>query len=94
MTSSHCFFFTFQSKTQECYANLTLKAPKLQSGRTSPQIEYSDVIQLKGPAESQREEGSSTGATATISDLYASVQTQRTKTIDPAVDGEGYANHL
>lgn len=90
----HCFLFTFQSKTQECYANLTLKAPRLQSGRSSPQIQYSDVVQLKGPAESEREDGGSTDAVSTMSDLYASVQTQRTKTIDPAVDGEGYANHL
>lgn len=88
------FCFPLQSKTQDCYANLTLKAPRLQSGRSSPQIQYSDVVQLEEPPESEREDDSSTDPVSTMSDLYASVQTQRTKTIDPAVDGEGYANHL
>lgn len=88
------FCFPLQSKTQDCYANLTLKAPRLQSGRSSPQIQYSDVVQLEEPPESEREDDGSTDPVSTMSDLYASVQTQRTKTIDPAVDGEGYANHL
>lgn len=39
-------------------------------------------------------EADSTDVMSTVSDLYASVQTQRTKTIDPAVEGEAYANHL
>lgn len=83
-----------QGKPQECYANLTLKAPRGQSGRSSPQIQYSDIIQVEEPPESEREdEGCAEGASI-VSDLYASVKTQRIKTIDPAGDGEGYANHL
>lgn len=39
-------------------------------------------------------EGDSTEVLSTVSDLYASVQTQRTKNLDTAVEGEGYANHL
>lgn len=83
-----------QQKPQECYANLTLKAPRVQSGRSSPQIEYSDIIQVEDPPESEREdEGCAEGASI-VSDLYASVQTQRVITIDPVGEGEGYANHL
>lgn len=83
-----------QEKPQECYANLTLKAPRVQSGRSSPQIQYSDIIQVEDPPESETEnEGCEEGASI-VSDLYASVQTQRVKTIDPAGNGEGYANHL
>lgn len=83
-----------QGKAQECYANLTLKAPRVQSGRSSPQIQYSDIIQVEEPPDSEREdEGCAEGASI-VSDLYASVQTQRVKAIDPAGDGEGYANHL
>lgn len=44
--------------------------------------------------EGNREEADSTDVMSTVSDLYASVQTQRTKTIDPAEEGEAYANHL
>lgn len=88
------FLLYWQGKAQECYANLTLKAPRVQSGRSSPQIQYSDIIQVEDPPEAEREdEGCAEGASI-LSDLYASVQTQRVKTIDPAGDGEGYANHL
>ncbi|KAM9362462.1 signaling threshold-regulating transmembrane adapter 1-like [Symphorus nematophorus] len=83
-----------QSKTQDCYANLTLKPPRLQSGRSSPQIQYSDVVQLEETQESEKEDEGNTDAVSTMSDLYASVQTQRTKTVDTADGGEGYANHL
>lgn len=38
-------------------------------------------------------EGDSADVLSTVSDLYASVQTQRTKNLDTAVEGEGYANH-
>lgn len=87
--------FSFQLKTQDCYANLTLKAPRLHSGRSSPQIHYSDVVQLEElPLESEKEDESNIDALSTKSDLYASVQTQRTKTIDTADSEEGYANHL
>lgn len=85
--------FSFQSKTQDCYANLTLKALKPQSGRSSPQVQYSDVVQLEEPSVSEKEEGN-TDAVSVMSDLYASVQTQRTKTVNTAENGEDYANHL
>lgn len=85
-----CFCFPFQSKTQDCYANLTLKAPKLQSGRSSPQIQYSDVVQFEQPLDSEREGECNTGGISSVSDLYASVQNQRSKAMDPAVNGQGY----
>lgn len=96
-----------QDKTQDCYANLSLKPPVTQSGRNSPQVQYSDVVHLEATAQPAREvkneeeeeavdgeEADSTDVMSTVSDLYASVQTQRTKTIDPTVDGEEYANQL
>lgn len=83
-----------QAKTQDCYANLTLKPPRLQSGRSSPQIQYSDVVQLEEPPKSEKEDEGNTDTVSTMSDLYASVQTQRTKTVNTADSGEGYANHL
>ncbi|XP_068172234.1 signaling threshold-regulating transmembrane adapter 1-like isoform X2 [Antennarius striatus] len=83
-----------QSKIQDCYANLTLKAPRLQSDHSSPKIEYSDVVQLEKLPESSKEDEDGTDAIATVSDLYASVQSQRCKTIAPSVGKEEYANHL
>ncbi|XP_005924792.1 signaling threshold-regulating transmembrane adapter 1 [Haplochromis burtoni] len=83
-----------QSKNHDCYANLTLKGPRLQAGHSCPQIQYSDVMQLGEPPESEKEDDGNTDALSTVSDLYASVQTQRTKTIDSADNEEGYANHL
>lgn len=88
------FCFSLQSKTQDCYANLTLKPPRPHSGRTSPQIQYSDVVQLEELPESPKADEGNTDAVSTMSDLYASVQTQRTKAVNTADDGEGYANHL
>ncbi|KAM9759158.1 uncharacterized protein ACNS7B_005913 [Menidia menidia] len=82
-----------QSKTQDCYANLTLKAPRVQSGRSSPQI-HSEGVYIGEPTEPEREDDEIADAASTMSDLYASVQTQRNKIIDTADDGEGYANHL
>ncbi|KAM4587781.1 uncharacterized protein PAE49_002216 [Odontesthes bonariensis] len=82
-----------QTKNQDSYANLALKAPRVQSGRSSPQIQYSDVVHLEEPAEAERDDGN-TDAVSILSDLYASVQTQRTKIMDTVDDGEGYANHL
>ncbi|XP_075967254.1 uncharacterized protein LOC142970720 [Anarhichas minor] len=83
-----------QSKTQDCYANLNLKAPRPQSGRVSPQIQYSDVVHLEEAPESEKEDEGNADGVSTMSDLYASVQNQRTKTINTADSGEGYANHL
>ncbi|KAM7422311.1 hypothetical protein PAMA_010398 [Pampus argenteus] len=80
-----------QSKTQECYANLSLKTSRPLSGHRSPLIQYSDVVHLE---ESVKDDEDNTDAASTLSDLYASVQTQRTKTIDTAESGEGYANHI
>ncbi|KAM7401921.1 hypothetical protein PAMP_017198 [Pampus punctatissimus] len=80
-----------QSNTQDCYANLSLKTPQPLSGRRSPAIQYSDVVHLE---ESVKDDEDNTDAVSTLSDLYASVQTQRIKTIDTADSGEGYANHI
>lgn len=83
-----------QYNKQDCYANLTLKAPRVQSGASSPHINYSDTVILEEPTESEREDEGNTDAVSTVSDLYASVQTQRSKTVVPAKEGEDYANHL
>lgn len=85
-----------QSKPQDCYANLTLKPPRPQSGRSSPQIQYSDVVQLDVavPPESEKEDDGNTDGVSIMSDLYASVQTQQTKKVNTADTGEDYANHL
>lgn len=83
-----------QGAPQECYANLTLKAPRVQSGHNSPQIQYSDIIQVQDLPESEREDEDCTEGASIVSDLYASVLTHRVKTVDSAGEGEGYANHL
>lgn len=83
-----------QSKTQDCYANLTLKAPRPQSGRSSPHIQYSDVVQLEETLQSAKDDEGNADAISTMSDLYASVQNQRTKAVNTADSSEGYANHL
>lgn len=88
------FYFFLQSKNHDCYANLTLKGPRLQAGHSCPQIQYSDVVQLQEPLASEKEDDGNADAISTLSDLYASVQTQRTKTIDSADTEESYANHL
>ncbi|XP_014022885.1 uncharacterized protein isoform X1 [Salmo salar] len=86
------------SKRQDCYANLTLKAPKMVSGRSSPQpqIEYSDVVTLQGPQEVEKVTVANNNAdtVSVLSDLYASVQTDRTKTLDTEAGNDGYANHV
>ncbi|MED6234795.1 hypothetical protein ATANTOWER_002291, partial [Ataeniobius toweri] len=86
-----------QSKNQECYANLTLKAPRPQSGRISPKIQLAVMGHSEEPEEPEEAETedpvNTEDAVSTMSDLYASVQTQRAKLVD-AVDGEDYANHL
>ncbi|XP_036007785.1 uncharacterized protein LOC118567238 [Fundulus heteroclitus] len=87
-----------KSKNQECYANLTLKAPRPQSGRISPQIPPLDMVHsevLEEPEEAETEEQVTIDdAVSTMSELYASVQTQRAKMVDTGDGEEGYANHL
>lgn len=91
------------SKRQDCYANLTLKAPKMVSGRSSPQpqIKYSDVVKLQGPQEAEKMAMANNNADSVsvvsdlyVSDLYASVQIDRTKTLDTVDGNNGYANHV
>lgn len=81
---------------QDCYANLTLKATKPLSGCSSSKIQYSDVILLQGSALMESEKGamSNTDTISVLSDLYASVPTDRTKTLDTGKCIEGYANHV
>ncbi|KAF7660656.1 hypothetical protein LDENG_00277040 [Lucifuga dentata] len=83
----------FQDKNQDCYANLTLKAPKPPSGHSSPKIQYSDEVELES-LEIEKETAENTDTISTLSDLYASVQTQRNKTINPVDSQDGYANHI
>ncbi|XP_069035756.1 signaling threshold-regulating transmembrane adapter 1-like [Lepisosteus oculatus] len=75
---------------QDCYANLQLKAPKPSSGRSSPQIQYSDVVTLPrvtGAVEMVPE----TDTASLHSDLYASVESERNKALGVNKD---YANRL
>ncbi|CAB1416613.1 unnamed protein product [Pleuronectes platessa] len=86
-----------RTKPQDFYANLSLKPPRPQSGRSSPQTQmYSDVAQLESEValEPEKEDEGNTDVVSTMSDLYASVQTQRTKMVVTADTGEDYANHL
>ena len=57
---------------------------------------YSDVVQLETEVapEPEKEDEGNTDVVSTMSDLYASVQTQRTKMFVSADTGEDYANHL
>ncbi|XP_018611155.1 signaling threshold-regulating transmembrane adapter 1-like [Scleropages formosus] len=83
-----------QSRQQDCYANLKLKAPKPSSARSSPKIQYSDVVTLPrtvegtGPGEGP---SADSDAVSLRSDLYASVDPERNKTIGNDKD---YANHV
>lgn len=81
------------SKGQD-YANLTLKAPKPMSGRNSPKIEYSDVVTLQVSQEAEKMVEGNTDTVSILSDLYASVQTNRAKTLDTVEGNEDYANHV
>lgn len=83
-----------QSKSQDCYANLTLKSARQQPGCSSSQIHFSEEVLQEEPLELEKDDEPCTDTVSTLSDLYASVQTQRTKTIQPADSGEEYANHL
>ncbi|KAM9534626.1 uncharacterized protein ACWYII_039495, partial [Salvelinus alpinus] len=86
------------SKGKDCYANLTLKAPKLVSGRSSPQpqIKYSDIVKLQGPQEAEKVTMANNNAdsVSVLSDLYTSVKIDRTKTLDTVDGNDGYANHV
>ncbi|KAG9353386.1 hypothetical protein JZ751_017981 [Albula glossodonta] len=96
-TTAHCNVFMLLSvsyKRQDCYANLQLKVPKPASGRSSPQIQYSDVMTLpraqKG-AEPEEEPVAEADSASLHSDLYASVDSQRNKAL---ANNEDYANHI
>ncbi|KAG7478288.1 hypothetical protein MATL_G00079030 [Megalops atlanticus] len=79
-----------QSRRQDCYANLKLKVPKPASGRSSPQIQYSDVVTL--PRAQEAAEPAPDADTASLhSDLYASVESGRNKAVG---DNKDYANHV
>ncbi|KAJ8259560.1 hypothetical protein GJAV_G00170840 [Gymnothorax javanicus] len=81
-------------KRQDCYANLQLKVPKPASGRSSPQIQYSDIVTLPRPqvgAEPEEEPATEPDSTSLLSDLYASVDSQRNKAI---ANNEEYANQI
>ncbi|KAJ8259268.1 hypothetical protein COCON_G00182800 [Conger conger] len=82
-------------KRQDCYANLQLKVPKMASGRSSPQIQYSDVVSLPRPlaqgAELTEEPATGADSASLHSDLYASVESQRNKAL---ANNEDYANHI
>ncbi|XP_061544906.1 uncharacterized protein LOC133409208 [Phycodurus eques] len=80
-----------QSKTTDCYANLSLKAPKSKPACSSPEIQYSVVFQSD---ELREEVKGNVHAAATVSDVYASVQTKRTKNINNADSAEDDANHI
>lgn len=73
------------------------------SGRSSPQpqIKYSDVVKLQGPQEAEKMAMANNNADSVsvvsdlyVSDLYASVQIDRTKTLDTVDGNNGYANHV
>ncbi|KAM8914321.1 uncharacterized protein AB9W97_009006 [Spinachia spinachia] len=81
-------------ESQDCYANLTVKAPSSQFGPVSSLTHYSDVVSLVELPGSEREDEGTSDIMTTVSDLYASVQNQRTKTVQNANSGDCYANHL
>ncbi|XP_041080347.1 uncharacterized protein LOC121297859 [Polyodon spathula] len=86
-------------RRQDCYANLQLKAPKPQSGRSSPQIQYSDVVTLprvklgpeSGWSQNQEPTHPAEDTTSLHSDLYASVESERVKAIS---ENKDYANRI
>ncbi|XP_028855113.1 uncharacterized protein LOC114801233 [Denticeps clupeoides] len=81
------------SNARDCYANLTLKVPKPESGRGSPvaQIQYSDVVSV--PREQDVDTTTDIADnTSLLSDLYASVDNKlKTTALDSTED---YANHF
>ncbi|XP_016892231.2 uncharacterized protein LOC107989245 isoform X2 [Cynoglossus semilaevis] len=99
--------------SQDCYANLALKPPRMQCGRSSPQTQHAvdgspteeapEVRKQQAEAGEEEEEKEEENAGTqeeenadrlNMSDLYATVQTQRTKAICTSNSGEEYANHL
>ncbi|KAG5836354.1 hypothetical protein ANANG_G00253680 [Anguilla anguilla] len=81
-------------KSQDCYANLHLKVPMPASGRSSPQIQYSDVVTLpraQAGAALGEEPATEEDSASLHSDLYASVESQRNKAL---ANNEDYANHI
>ncbi|XP_060765957.1 signaling threshold-regulating transmembrane adapter 1-like [Neoarius graeffei] len=82
------------SSARDCYANLSLKAPKPSApGRASPlsQIQYSDVLMIcEEPEEKNLEDKDSCSG---FSDLYASVDAERVKS-KREHSNEPYANHV
>ncbi|KAG9260430.1 signaling threshold-regulating transmembrane adapter 1 isoform X2 [Astyanax mexicanus] len=87
------------SAGRECYANLTLKVPKVPSGRSSPapQIQYSDVMTVnQDPVEPEpdgEEDPIEKDTCSMISELYASVDAEHIKT-KKQDNNEPYANHV
>ncbi|XP_053529994.1 signaling threshold-regulating transmembrane adapter 1 [Ictalurus punctatus] len=82
------------SSARDCYANLSLKAPKPSvSGRASPltKIQYSDVLVIcEEPEEKMSEDKDSCSG---LSDLYASVDAEHVKS-KKEESNEPYANHV
>ncbi|XP_060714138.1 signaling threshold-regulating transmembrane adapter 1-like isoform X1 [Tachysurus vachellii] len=81
------------SSARDCYANLSLKAPKPSAGRASPlsKIQYSDVLVIcEDPEEKDEEDKDSCSG---LSDLYASVDAERIKS-KKEQSNEPYANHV
>ncbi|KAG7318752.1 hypothetical protein KOW79_017226 [Hemibagrus wyckioides] len=82
------------SSARDCYANLSLKAPKPSaSGRSSPRstIQYSDVLVICEEQEEKTEEDKD--SCSGFSDLYASVDAERIKS-KKEHSNEPYANHV
>uniref|UniRef100_A0A1A8A726 Uncharacterized protein n=1 Tax=Nothobranchius furzeri TaxID=105023 RepID=A0A1A8A726_NOTFU len=82
-----------QSTRQDCYANLTLKVPRPVSSHSVPHV-HSEEAPSEEPAEAESEDGGNRDAVTTMTDVYASVQTQKSKTIDTVDGAKEYANHL
>ena len=59
-------------------------------------MKYSDVVKLQGPQEAEKVSMANNNAdsVSVLSDLYASVQIDRTKTLDTVDGNDGYANHV
>ncbi|XP_047664982.1 signaling threshold-regulating transmembrane adapter 1-like isoform X2 [Tachysurus fulvidraco] len=81
------------SSARECYANLSLRAPKPSGGRVSPlsKIQYSDVLVICEDQEEKNEEDKD--SCSGLSDLYASVDAERMKS-KKEHSNEPYANHV
>ncbi|KAM9799400.1 uncharacterized protein ACBT44_015792 isoform 2-T2 [Syngnathus typhle] len=80
-----------QPRSPDCYANLDLKSSKNKSACSSPLVEYSAVFQSDALGEKDKKNAHSD---TTVMDVYASVQTKRTKTGDNADIAQYYANRV